>query len=172
MSEVSEPRPRPISGAIGLFFGGLWSVLGAQGLRQSWQLPAAAIGIAITVALIIMLWRRPTRAGTGTALFGRRAYSVAVILEVLAIIAASNLLHRYGLQSYFIPAVGAIVGLHFIGLWAATHMPRFLWIAGAMVVVSLLTALLPHAYGAFDPRDAACGFANALVLWIGASLPI
>ncbi|HEX3810965.1 MAG TPA: hypothetical protein VHW02_14825 [Rhizomicrobium sp.] len=176
MSNARGLRPKPIGGTIGLFFGGLWSFLGAQALPQPWQMPVAIVGFVVTFVLIAMVWRRSTLAGPGTGMFGRRAYLAAVVLEVVAIVAASNLLTHYGLQSYIIPAVGVIVGLHFIGLWVATGMSRsatpLLWIAGAMVVVSALSALLPHAYGGFNPRDAACGFANALVLWIGASMAV
>lgn len=104
-------------------------------------------------------------------MFRRRAYIIAVVLEVVAIAAASYLLRSHGLQDYFIPAVGVIVGLHFIGLWKATGTRRFLGIAAAMCVVSVVSMLLPHAGGGLDVRDAVCGFGNALVLWSGAMWP-
>lgn len=168
-----QSRHKPIGATIGLFFGGLWCFLGAQAIPQSGRMAVAAAGFAITALLILMVWRKPLSANTGAIMFGRRAYFVAVGLEVLAIVAAANLLPRYGLDAYFIPVLGIVVGLHFIGLWVAAGKGRaarsLLWIAGAMCIVSALSALLPTAYGGFNPRDAACCFATALVLWIGAS---
>lgn len=166
------PRPRPIGGTIGLFFGTLWCLLAALALPARFHIPVALAGFAIGAALILLLWRTPPVAGSGTAMFRRRAYIVAVVLEVIAIGAASSILRSYGLRDYFIPAVGVIVGLHFIGLWQATGARRFLGIAAAMCVVSLASMLLPHASNGLDLRDAACGFGDALVLWIGASWPI
>ena len=104
-------------------------------------------------------------------MFRRRAYTVTVILELAALVAATNLLPRAGFGDELIPAVGVIVGLHFIGLWMATGLRRFLWIAFAMCAASAISAFLPMAYTGLDPRVAVCGFANALVLWAGAGHP-
>ncbi len=92
-----------------------------------------------------------------------------LIGALIALNVAANLVRHYGLASCLLTSVGIIVDLHFIGLWLATRMPRFLWIAGAMCAVSTLAAFLPAASADFNPRNAATGFANALVLWIGAS---
>lgn len=157
---------RPIGNTIGLAFGGLWAVLGAQALPAAWQGPVLAGAAVITLALIIRLWRRRgSGGGAGGGLFRRPGYIVAVILELAAIIAASNLLPRWGLKAWFIQVLGVIVGLHFIGLWQATRARRFLAIAAGMCAVSLAAMLLPPG-----PRDLACGFGNALVLWAGAGL--
>jgi predicted signal transduction protein with EAL and GGDEF domain len=164
-------RPKPIGGTIGLIFGSLWCLLGAMALPAALRAPATLAGFAIGAALILLLWRRRTIQGSGTAMFRQRAYIIAVVLEVAAIAAASYLLRSHGLQNFFIPVVGVIVGLHFIGLWQATGMPLFLGIAAAMCVVSVVSMLLPHATGELDMRDAVCGFGNALVLWIGAMWP-
>jgi hypothetical protein len=159
---------RPVAGTIGLVFGGLWFSLGTMGLPRGLQLLVASMGLLVTIALIATLWSRRGPAGSGAGLFRRRGYIIAVALEVVAIYAASTLLARNGLQGYLIQAVGMIVGLHFIGLWQATQLSRFLWIAGCMCVVSALATFLPNALGGFDPRDMVTDFGNALVLWIGA----
>ena len=169
MTPPARSRSRPYSATIGLVFGGLWSALGAQALPGFWQRPAMLAGAAISLALIVRLWRSPGLTGGGTALFGRRAYLIAVVLEVLAIVAASNLLPRYGLQADLIEAVGVIVGLHFIGLWYATGISRFLWVAAGMCVASTAALLLPAVLDGIELRLAATGFGNALVLWIGAA---
>ncbi|HEY8949779.1 MAG TPA: hypothetical protein VIM56_12910 [Rhizomicrobium sp.] len=171
MDAIADKRPRPIPATIGLFFGGLWCWLGAQGLPPIWQMPVGVAGILASLLLIARLWRMKTLAGTGNAMFGRSAYLLAVAFEVAAIVLFTNLAPKYGWQDQLIPVVGIIVGLHFIGLWRATMMTRFLWIAGGMVAISAASAFLPHAWNGLDPRDAACGFGNALVLWFGAFQP-
>ena len=172
MDNPSPQRARPIPATIGLIFGGLWFWLGALALPPAWRTPAGLLGALITVGLIVRLWRAQSQADAGAGMFRRGAYLVAVALEIAAIYTASALLPKYGLQGYFIQAVGVIVGLHFIGLWRATGAARFLWIAGAMCVVSLLAALLPAAWQALDPRNVAAGIGDAVVLWIGAGRTI
>ena len=169
MEDASAGRARIIGSAIGLFFGGVWSVLGARALSSGWRLLVADAGIVLTVVLIVRLWRTPRRSDAAPAVFRSRYYIAAVVLELIALNVVGNLLLRSGRAGYLLTSVGVIVGLHFIGLWLATRMPRFLWIAGAMCAVSTLAAFLPAATAGFNPRDAATGFANAVVLWIGAS---
>jgi hypothetical protein len=173
MSDAVAKRARSIGGSVGLFFGGLWCLIGALALPKAWQIPVAIAGFVVSAAMIIRLWRASAVAGASAITFGRKGYTIAVALEVAAIAVAVNLLPRYGLTAYFIPVLGIVVGLHFIGLWVATGMSRhttsLLWIAGGMVAVSALSAFLPPAWHGFNPRDVACGFANALVLWFWAS---
>jgi hypothetical protein len=172
MATTIDRPSRPIGATVGVFFGGLWCVLGSQVLPHAWQWPAIATGWIVTAALVVQLWRRKSVPGGGGAMFRQRAYLAAVILEVAALLAAANLLPQAGFGDQMIPAVGVIVGLHFIGLWMATGLRRFLGIAFAMCVVSVASAFLPTAYAGLDLRVAACGFANALVLWIGAGLAL
>ncbi|MGI8438239.1 MAG: hypothetical protein ACR2NX_15295 [Chthoniobacterales bacterium] len=157
-------------GVIGLFFGGVWSVLGAQGLAPTWRLPAEAGGILITIALIVRLLSAPVPADVAASFFRCGVYIFWVALEIVAMNLAMFVLQRFGALDYLLTAVGVIVGLHFIGMWMATGMRRFLGIAAAMCLVSALAALLPAVGGGLHLRSAATGFANALVLWIGASL--
>ena len=163
MAATLDNRPRPIGPGIGLLFGGLWCLLGAQALSDPWRMAATALGGVITLALVVRVWRSPSGASSGTRMFRQRAYLAAVVLEIAAIALANRILP----QEYLIPAVGAIVGLHFIGLWQATGAARFLWISAAMCAVSAASALLP-----VGPREAVCGFGNALVLWVFASEPL
>ncbi len=168
MVAASGAKARPIAASIGLMFGGLWSFLGATGLPHDLQVTAEALGVAVTAALISVLWMQRGSTGPNALLFRRWGYIIAVAMEIVSIYAATILFARCGLKSYLIPAVGVIVGLHFIGLWQATRQSRFLWIAGCMCAVSALAAFLPNALNVYDPRIAAIGFGNAIVLWIGA----
>ncbi|NYT40174.1 hypothetical protein HZY97_05365 [Sphingomonas sp. R-74633] len=112
--------------------------------------------------MIALLWRAGSGAGSG--LFRRQIYYLAVAFEVAAIVAANMLMSRLGLSAYALQLLGVIIGLHFIGLWKASGMARFLGIAAAMTVLSLAACALPVPL-----RDIATGFGNALVLWIGAA---
>jgi hypothetical protein len=160
MAATLDNRPRPIGATVGLLFGGLWCVLGAQALADPWRMAAMVLGGAVTLALAVRVWLAPAIAGSGTGMFRQRAYLVAVLLEVAAIALANRVLPH----DCLVPAVGVIVGLHFIGLWKATGAARFLSISAAMCMVSAASALLP-----VGPREAVCGFGNALVLWAFAS---
>ena len=57
MENATDGRGRIMGSAIGLFFGGVWSVLGARALRPGWQLPAAAAGIDLTAVPLLRPWR-------------------------------------------------------------------------------------------------------------------
>ena len=168
MSASPEIRQRPVGATLGLCFAGLWSVLGALALQNGLRGAAMAAGLVISAYLILRLWRSRAQANEGTAMFRRRAYAVAVVLEIAALYAVALLLPRYGLRAWMIPAVGVVVGLHFIGLWKASGHARFLWIAGCMTAVSVLSLALPPTPLLFaaNARDAVCGYGNALVLWL------
>lgn len=166
------PHPKPIPAAIGTLFGGLWAVLAAIASPPDWRLPFVMITALVTGLLIIRLWQAsPTSPAPSARLFGRRAYQSAVVAEVVAIYVASAVLPRFGWQGYFIQVLGVIVGMHFIGLWAATRFKRFLGIAGGMCIISAIAIPLPATFHLLNLRDIFTGFGNALVLWLGASRP-
>lgn len=159
---------RPVPALIGTGFGGVWAVMGAMALPRS--LTPWAVGAALTIALILVgrLWF--SVAPESSSLFHRHAYRVAVVLEVVALVAAGYLLPRYGLEAYFVPAIGIIVGLHFIGLWRASDKTIFLWIAGTMCAVSAAAIALPSApFGFLNARTLFASYGNALILWVGAA---
>jgi hypothetical protein len=165
-SSMQTKRARPIPSTIGTIFGGLWGIVGALALPTAWHWPVAGITGMVTLTILLRLWRGPSPV-SGAPLFRRQVYRWAVMFEVVAIAAASVLLRRAGLQSFFIQVVGIVVGLHFIGLYRATRAPRFLAMCAGMIAVSAAAMLLPAPAGGLAPRDVATGFGNALVLWIG-----
>lgn len=143
-------------------------MMGAMGLPRSWTPWAAVAAIAIALFLLGRLWFSASSDSTG--LFRRRAYLIAVLLEVAALAGSGIVLPRYGLQAYVVPVIGIIVGLHFIGLWRASAKPIFLWIAGAMCAVSTAAIVLPAApTGFLNPRAVFASYGNALVLWISSA---
>ncbi len=130
------PRSKPIPATIGTTFGSLWALIAATALPPAWRSTVAVVAALTTALLIWRLWRENQRTPNAPErLFGKRAYQIAVAAELVAIYVASITLPRLGWQGYLIQTVGIIVGLHFIGLWAATESACFLKIAGCMCVI-------------------------------------
>ncbi len=89
---------------------------------------------------------------------------IAVTFEVMGIIAAVWLLRRLGRARFLLPAIGFIVGLHFIGLWRATDLSVFVWVAAAMCLICGLAVFAPETR-TIDTRRVIAGFGSALVRW-------
>ena len=156
----------PAIGAIvGVTFGGAWGIAGATALPHPWQAWAIGSSIGISAVLIVALALPHEQRQSGT--FRGDTYAMAVAFEAVAIFATIWLLKRFALSQLLLPAIGFIVGLHFLGLWKATNLRVFLWTALAMCIVCGLAALLPGARenGNVDTRRVVVGLGNALVLW-------
>ena len=156
----------PAIGAIvGVTFGGAWGIAGATALPHPWQAWAIGSSIGISAVLIVALALPHEQRQSGT--FRGDTYAMAVAFEAVAIFATIWLLKRFALSQLLLPAIGFIVGLHFLGLWKATNLRVFLWTALAMCIVCGLAALLPGARenGDVDTRRVVVGLGNALVLW-------
>lgn len=156
------------------------------GVSGSVALPGLAGSLALLVVLIVTLAlvgpgivvlraarRRPDGDGQMPNPFRTRDYQLAVLAEVIAIPLAGRLLTAAGRPDAVMPAVAAIVGLHFFGLIRAFRSWRFAIVGGAMVLVALLGLALPPAVpvGASDEqlglRAAVVGLGCALCLWAG-----
>jgi hypothetical protein len=153
---------------IGVVFGCAWGIAGATALLAPWHAWAIGSSIGISIVLVVALSLAQKRRTSGT--FRGRIYGIAVVFEVVAIVATIWLLKLFGLPHLLMPAIGFIVGLHFLGLWKATDLRVFLWTAVAMCLVCGIAAFLPSATanGNVDLRRAVAGLGCALVLW-GAS---
>jgi hypothetical protein len=153
-----------IGAVVGVVFGCAWAIAGAMGLPHPWRAWTAAVSITIPAALCVALImpHAPRQSGA----FRGRVYGVAVAFEVAGTLVAVWLLNWFSLERFLMPAIGFIVGLHFVGMWKATDRSAFLWIAGAMCIVCGFAAFLPGlAENGIDVRQAATGMGCALVLW-------
>jgi hypothetical protein len=109
--------------------------------------------------------------------FRSRSYQLAVLAEIIAIPLAGRLLTVAGRPDAIMPAVAAIVGLHFFGLIPAFQSWRFAVVGGAMVLLALLSLALPPSMTIGSSgeqlalRAAVVGLGCALILW-GSVLPI
>ena len=164
--KLHRPSLGPV---IGVAFGCAWGVAGASALPRPWQAWAIGSSIGISVVLILAL-ALPHRQRLPVTFRGH-VYGIAIAFEVAAILATICLLRLFARPHFLMPAIGFIVGLHFLGLWKATDLQVFLWTALALCIVCGLAAFLPGATenGDVNVRQAVAGLGSALVLW-GAAL--
>ena len=164
-----KPHRPSLGPVIGVAFGCAWGVAGASALPLPWQAWAIGSSIGISVVLILAL-ALPHRQRLPVTLRGH-VYGIAIAFEVAAILATICLLRLFARPHFLMPAIGFIVGLHFLGLWKATDLQVFLWTSLALCIVCGLAAFLPGATenGDVNVRQALAGLGSALVLW-GAAL--
>ncbi len=148
----------PAMGArIGLAFALAWLWLGATALPKPWSW---LVGVGGTLALAVAAVVAQGSGGGGRG-FNGAIYTAAVVAEVLAIMLVSRWLGGSGRAGLLPPAVGVIVGMHFLGLYAATGVERFITLAVALTLLNALACFLPAAGP--GPRIAA-GLGSAAVL--------
>jgi hypothetical protein len=152
-----------IGSFIGLFFGLLWFLVGAATVVR----PAGSVVTGIGVLLFAAAaWRVARRGRQKGGRFDRKYYIAAVVAEIVAIVATQNWLLAHRQMDLLWPAVGLIVGLHFIGLWKAMGLKRFLALAAAMAVINLI-GLLPGL--APETRQQISGFGSSAALLLTAA---
>ena len=158
-----------IGSIVGVAFGCAWGFAGSTGLPRQYRLLGVIVSIAISAILIAGLLIHPSSRQQGR--FDGRLYGFAVLFEVVAIAGIVFAFQRLNLQGFLIPAIGFIVGLHFIGLWKASGMPVFFWVAAAMCATCLVAFFLPGLPQprGFDARVVAAGFGSAVILWVASA---
>jgi hypothetical protein len=165
---------------VGAFAAG-WGISGSVALPGAARALALLVVIGVTSVLIGMaigfLGAARTRPGAttqGINPFRTRDYQLAVLAEIIAIPLAGRILTAAGRPDAIMPAVAAIVGLHFFGLIRAFQSWRFAVVGGAMVLLALASLALPPsasvgASGALiGVRAAVVGLGCAVLLWAGA----
>ncbi len=160
---------RGVSQLIGWFFGTFWALLGAFALPHPYQRTGCALALVIALIFLARLWRYEPPTAAAKSIFRAPPYFIAVSAELLCMYTAALLLPRVGAQQQVYPAIGCIVGLHFIGLWLATRNRQFLRITAGMCFVSLLSMIMPFTWHTLGLRYLLLGAGNALVLWVAAS---
>jgi hypothetical protein len=160
---------------IGIGFGALWAAwamallsLGRAGMTVIAAAPTALAAAAVSRPLV---FRGPPRGTAGP----RRTwlwYSLIVVAEIVALNLLFVLIEARGWQEYRPPAIGLIVGLHFLPLGRAMRFSGFRLLGTAMTAAAV-AAIVAIALGA-DPRLAAgldC-LVNALMLWGSAAIAL
>lgn len=153
-----------IGATVGAAFGCAWGIVGSLGLPPHVRTAGIVVAAVISAALIIALAIHPNTLVSPK--FRGLIYGGAIAFEVIVIILGSIPLQRPSLQQFILPFVGFVVGLHFIGLWKATDLRLFLWIAAAMCLVCVIAAFLPSRQpDGVDLKIAVTGIGSAVVLW-------
>lgn len=163
---------------VGAFAAG-WGISGSQALPGLAGKLALVVVLAVTLALVGMAIsvlraarQRPRGDDELPNPFRTRDYQLAVLAEIIAIPLAGRLLTAAGLPDAVMPAVAAIVGLHFFGLIRPFRSRRFAVVGGTMVLVALLGLALPPVVSGpsgepIELRAAVVGLGCALCLWAG-----
>jgi hypothetical protein len=154
-----------IGALIGLAFGVLWFLVGSNALGGPAGAAVACAGILLFAAAAVRAIRR--RDQWQARPFKTAYYVAAVLAEMVAIAIAHYWLETHGNQALFLPVVGTIVGLHFIGLWLASGQRLFVWLSGAMVAINVAAIIAP-----LPPRgrQMVTGFGSSAALLVAASL--
>ena len=145
-----------IPALIPLGFGLWWLWGGAAALLPDWRIPVIVFGVIVIVAAGIRLLTRAIRPGERRFRMGWR-FAVTIAAEVAGLVIALNIVQAMGRMDLILPAIGIVVGLHFIGIWWENPRPHYLWTAAAMTVLNVVALFLP------DPR-ALAGLGSAAVL--------
>ncbi len=165
--------------ARGIIVGALiafgWAYYGASALGPGLRYPILAIAAALTAALLVaavgMLRRsRAMPAPSATqAAAGKRAWRwfwLNLVGEIVLLNIAINLLAAPALRIYWIPAISAVVGLHF---WPMAYFfrTRSYWFVGAaMMIGAALAAVIAARQADAAPLVGSVeALANAIILW-------
>lgn len=154
---------RSIGVVVMSFFAAIWWGMGMNMSGHATPLTIAA-GCLVSLAMVVAAIRAERGAACRTAGDEGRIGRVvmwASMGEGIAILVAVNLLNWVGLPDYFVCALAAIVGLHFVPLARFIPNARFYNItAVGLVAVGLAGCLVPVAL-----RGLMVGTASALVIW-------
>lgn len=109
---------------------------------------------------------KPTTSEAATGKRVWRWFWLNLVGELVLLNIVVSLLAANGLNDYWIPAISAVVGLHF---WPMAHFFRvasYWWVGAAMMAGAAITAVLIErhtstAVAVVHPE----GLANALILW-------
>ena len=135
-------NPAVVGYLIVIGFAVYWLRVGSAAVGGGEGTAILAIGSVILLGALWRVWTNRYRRSPRQR-FQLGWFLLAVAGEVAALNLAVNLLPKAFLASYQAPVIGTIVGLHFIGLWAATRMPRFLWLCAGMTTLNLAAFALP-----------------------------
>jgi hypothetical protein len=140
-------------------------MLGATGLASRWR-PIAFVGVLATTTLLVSalpLLMPVVSPGSALPSETFTAVLIGALVATIVIVASPPLNLRRRLD-LFVPTVGLIAGLHFIGLWRTMNSLSALLIAVALCLISLAAFFVSDSHS----RRMLAGFGCAAVLWLNA----
>lgn len=140
-------------------FAMVWALLAVNALDAPLWTWIAVVVISLGVLAASIRVKLPAADERDNKRIGR-LIGIWSAVEGVAIFIAVNVLGHFNVSHFIVPAIGVIVGLHFIPLARGMPRPLYYQTGIAMVVCSALAVFLPQPWPA-----AATGFACAVILW-------
>lgn len=140
-----------------------WFGWGHQGAQIVWWLRAGMVasGIALVIATILVR-RIPVRPTLATDPGARKVYWIAVVAEVVLILAGMFVLPRTGNSAYVSTWVLFVVGIHFLPFVRPFNAPTLRYTALACIVVAAVT--LWAGLAGWAPAPTVAGAGGGIVL--------
>lgn len=155
-------------------FGAVWMLVALNTMSALWIVACVLVPGSLLVLRAIGLLRDsrrvrateppPTPEEAARARDLGRRFSLIFMIEFGLIAAAANLLSHFGRLDWIVPAVGIIVGAHFLPLARVFDYPVYNWTGGVEVV--LCATLGVATQGHPNATDALVGLIMGLSLWI------
>lgn len=140
-------------------FAAIWGV----GAVLFGHLPTWLVVVPIAISVALLLWSRSQPMGDGNPVEGKhigRVVGISTAVEGVAIFVALNVLINLHLDSFMLPAMAIIVGLHFIPIARWVPIPLYYRTGAGLIVVGAAACFFPPEH-----RAIATGVAAAMVLW-------
>jgi hypothetical protein len=150
-------------------FGAAWLAMGMTSAGAPIEM-ALAVVLPVFALVVCLGWtvrhRLPKFAGPERPEKKQmmRIFAVVNIVQWFAIFGVINLLHKFHLDGWIVPAIVLIVGAHFLPLARIFHAPQHRTTGIALMAVAALAVVLPVSV-----RDAAECVSAGLILWISAA---
>jgi hypothetical protein len=124
-------------------FAALWALIGL--ISAGFNGLVIAVPLSLSLAVMVMGWIAQNKAPPDPqdARRIRRTVRIWSAVEFALIAAAIFLLGRLKLPQYVVPAICAIVGLHFFPLARGIPLPLYNWTGVALVAVAAAWAAMP-----------------------------
>jgi hypothetical protein len=148
--------------AVGTFivsgFAGVWAWYGASALDgPPWLAPIAVLPSILIALLAVVRPRIAPQAASST----QRPFLIVVALEGIAIFVLVNLATNLGRPDLVMPAIGLVVGLHFLPLAKIFRFPAYRLTGLALSALAIGSALIAGA-----ERAVLLGLGAAAILWL------
>jgi hypothetical protein len=147
-------------------FGAAWLAMGMTSAGAPFKI-ALAVVLPVFALIVWLGWtvrhRLPKFAGPESPEKKQtmRIFAVVNIVQWFAIFGVINLLHKFHLCAWIVPAIVLIVGAHFLPLARIFHAPQHRTTGIAMMAVAALAIVLPASL-----RDTVECLSAGLILWI------
>jgi len=171
-SEVEPVNGTQIGAIVGAINGLGWSSACAAALASKFRPAVVLVSVMITALEVWLITH--VQSSMNAIVFDGQLYGWVVLFEIISIVASILVLKRLHRADLIPSAIGLVVAVHFVGLWAAIHARVYVGLSLALTATAMVSLLIPEAASETVPRGRLVflGSANALALWVSAMLPL